>query len=605
MRSFKSKATLASLIGLLAMLVAACGASSSSTPLPTGNGVFKYSYTNPAKKGGQVVIGDWQSPDVLNPLLTQSSVTIEVLPFIFNSCLVQLPDLSLGSDGFRPDQCTKVPSLANGDESADGKTTKVHIDPKAKWSDGTNIKMEDWLFFLNMAKDPNISGAAPFDQIDSFKKIDDTTFSINWMKPYAAYQNFVSGLQPFPLHVYASAKVYDPATDKYDSTAAVALSTQDNFGTNPPVVNGAFTTQSFAPDGATFVKNPNFYSNFFKGPNLDKVIFKSSGDKDVLIQSYKANDTYDKVEDFTIADLPKFVGIDASEQRFSPQIFFEHNEFNQRPQAPSAKLNGGTSPFTDANVRLAFIKAFDRCTMITTLLGLKDCNDPSIATNEFTAPPAFDFSSDVKFPTFDGKAAADLLTAAGYPLVGGVRMMKDGKTPFVVNYATTKGNTLRANVEAFQAQGWKNALGVTTTLNTYPAGTGLFALYAKGGILATGAYDIALFAYQNPSDPGAGLRSTLDGTQVPSATAAAGQNNAGINDPTVQSALDKGDVELDPAKRKQIYIDLQKYVAAQSFFIPLYIRANYTLAKASLGNYTLNPTSAGNDWSGPDWFTTK
>jgi peptide/nickel transport system substrate-binding protein len=599
----KTKLTFASVIGLLAMLVAACGSSSTTggkPPATTGYD-FTYNYKAPAAKTGKIIISDWQFPDNLNPLATTSSVSVEVYQAIWNSCLVQLPDLTLGVNGYKPDQCSEVPSVANGDESADGKSTTLKLDPKATWSDGTPITGQDFCFFVDLATDGNVYGAPPYDQVQDCKATQ-SSFTIDWTNAYGSFLSAVAGIQPFPLHVYADK--FGGATYKYDTNAAQALISQDNFLTAFPADNGAYTIQSFkADDSIVLVKNPKFYSGFFKGPSADQIIFKGTGDKDVLIQSYKSGEI-DKAEDFTIADLPKFADIPPAEVAAAPQIFFEHLEFNQRPDGIAAMANGGVSPFADAKVRQGFVQGWNRCAAIQAVLGVANCDDPSLRTNEITAPPGVDFDASVPDPKFDAKAAAALLDSAGYKLVGGKRTLLDGKTPFAVTLASTKGNLVRNSFMNLMAQQWNASLGVTVNIVTVPAGT-LFGLFNKSGTLATSQYDISLFAFQSPSDPQGGLDNTVTSSSIPSATNAGGQNYAGVKDQHVDDLLNQTRTELDLSKRIPAWKDLQKYMASQYFFEPLYIRANYSLHKPTLGNYLANPTATSNDWDMEDWFTTK
>ncbi|HKD76495.1 MAG TPA: hypothetical protein VKB76_13415, partial [Ktedonobacterales bacterium] len=75
MRTSNKKLIFASLIGILAMLVAACGSSSTGN---NGNGNQAYSFTynqvKPAPKtGGSLISSDWQ-PQTTTNVLTTSSV---------------------------------------------------------------------------------------------------------------------------------------------------------------------------------------------------------------------------------------------------------------------------------------------------------------------------------------------------------------------------------------------------------------------------------------------------------------------------------------------------------------------------------------------------
>lgn len=603
MRTNKGKAFLASFIGLLVMVLAACGSTSTTTG-NSGGYSFTYNPTTPSSKGGTVVFGDWQAPDNLNPFLTTSVVSVEVYNALWDSCLVQLPDLSLGLNGYKPDQCSEIPTVANGDVSTDGTTTLLKVDPNAKWSDGQPITASDFKFTIDVGSDPNVYGAPPYTNILKTQVVDTHTLKITWTNDsttpgaFAPYLNVVAGLFPLPVHSYPG--VYD-ASGAYSTTAVQALTNQESFLTKFPTDNGAYTVQSFASDSIVLIPNPNFHSNFYKGPYLDKLIFKSTGDKDVMIQSFKTG-TYDKVENLTVADLPKLADLPAGQVTSAPQIAMEHFEFNIRPDAANSKANGGTSIFSDANVRKAFVEGFDRCTALSAIIG-QGCSTPNLITNELTAPPAFDYTANTAWPAYNPTDAAKLMDAAGYKLVSGHRTYKDGSTKIAITLVTTSGNPVRATFLAFAAQQWGANLGITVNVQTYKASQ-LFGVFNKGGILATSQYDISLFAYTFGPDPGLNFDNLVGPNTIPSVTNAGGGNYSGVVDTTVNTALANGDKELDFAKRAQIYKDMQTYISSQYYFYPLYVRPNITLVKPTLGNYKQDPTSVGDDWNMNDWFTT-
>ncbi len=611
MGSFKKQATLFSMIGTAALLVAACGSSTAKTGSTSGSTSagydFSYKPTIPTTKGGNVVIGDWQFPDTLSPIAGVGGalvVDVEVTSGLFNGCVVQLPDLTLGAAGWKPDQCSEVPTVANGDESADLMTTTMKLDPKAVWSDGQPITADDYMLQYDFATDPNIGGdPSPFNEMKSVTKVDNNTIKIQWAAPYAPYLTALWG--PVPAHVYNAGKYAGlvDATGKYNTTIAQNLITDPIATTNITVDNGAFTVDSFSNNDSVVMKaNPKFYSNFFKGPFVNEVIFKTTNDKNVLIQSYKAGN-YTHVENFTLGDLPKFAGIPSNQVIVSSQIGFEHLEFNERSVAPNAKLNGGTSIFASQQVRQAFQTVFDRCAALRATLGVTNCNDPNVLTNEMTAPPAIDFDPTVTFPTYNVVAANALMDAAGYtiPSGGAYRTFKDGKTPITVVLTTTTGNTIRDAYMALMSAAYQQ-LSIKVVIQQYKAGK-LFTTYDQGGILATGNYDVSLFAYVIGSDPDADT-GLFQSDQIPSATNVGGGNFAGVNDPTVDQALKQGPTTADPAARATIYKNLQKYVAQQAFYEPLYIRAQISLTQTTLGNFKAQPDALGDTWNMADWYLT-
>jgi len=605
LRPNKTKAALASLLGMVALLVAACGSSSSGNSANSTNLYnFSYTYQTPSKTGGTLVLGDWQMPDsasTISDMLDPTVVNNNVHSFMWSNCVTQLPDIKLGLAGWKPDLCKDVPTMANGDESQDGTKTTLRIDPNAKWSDGQPIVADDLLMYYNMFVDPNIAGNGGTPPWDKAKvtKMDNATIQINWGQPYAPYLIAMSGTNVgvgfFPSHLYPT--VYNNGT--YHTEEAQKLISDPNF-LNKPVVDGAYMPQSFGTGGTTvvMVPNPNYHSNFFHKPALDKVIFQAAGSKDALIQAFKAGGTYNQVEDFTFADLPKFSGIPANEIVTSPAYDYEHLELNERVQAPNAKLNGGPSIFADEAVRKAFAEGFNKCRVLTGILGV-NCTDPLFATDEFTSPvdPAFDATTHL--PTYNSTQAGADLTAAGYPLdKTGVRLFKDGKTPMQLTVVTTKGNLVRNSTLALLQQDWQTNLGITLNLVEDPK---IFAPYTAGGFLATGNFDVALFAFTSAAD-GDSLTFVITKAATPSQTNQGGQNYSGVNDPQIEQQLTTARQDVaNPTQRVTIYKQVYQELTQRVYFIPLYGRPQIALVTPDLGNYRQNPTSSGDMWNGPDW----
>jgi len=592
----------ASILGLIALVVAACGSSSSPSGKSTPSNGYDYSYTyqNPTKTGGKLVYTDFQSPDsanIISSTLDPTVINVNVLSAMWGSCIVQLPDLSLKLNGWKPDECTQVPTVANGGESADAKTTTMKIDPKMKWSDGQPLVAADFLFWYQMFADNNIGGAKnspPWDTA-TVTSPDAQTVVINWGKPYAPY--LFNLLAAEPSHLYPA--VYS-AGGVYDTKAAVKLINNTDF-LNKPVVNGPYMPQTFGSLGSTvvMVPNPNYVSNFFHKPALDQLIFSQAGSKDAEIQGFKAGGQYDQADDFTVADLPKFNDIDPSQVIQSPAYEFEHFELDQRPESPNAKLNGGASIFADKAVRQAFIEGFNKCAIITGILG-QACDNPTYTTNEITAPidPAYDPS--VKLPAFDPKKAAADLDAAGYKLdAGGKRTFKDGKTEITLRVVTTRGNLVRNSTLALLQQQWQSNLGVTLNIVEDPA---IFDSFDNGGFLATGNFDVALFAFSSAANAD-GLTGLITSTAIPSKTNKAGQNYSGINDPSFTTSLDQARQESDPVKALAEYHDIYAKVTEDSDMFPLYARPNISLVDSAVGNYKQHPASSGNMWNIGEWFS--
>jgi class 3 adenylate cyclase/DNA-binding XRE family transcriptional regulator len=259
---------------------------------------FSYTYHRPTHTGGSAVIDTWEPIASLAPWILPQLPLGEGYYGLWNGCVVQLPDLKLGLPGWKADQCTEVPTVANGGESVDGRTTIFHIDPRAVWSDGQPITADDFLVTFHLVMDPNVDGTlwgwsgpvgAPFSLMQ-LTKLDAHTVRIDWSVPYGDYLAALAQLTPLPLHAYARgpfAGVFDPVTGRYDSHLAQGLAADTSFNLTIPVDDGPFTVQrvegypgrydptNYAARRVVLVRNPRFFSKFFHPPVLDQVTFMS------------------------------------------------------------------------------------------------------------------------------------------------------------------------------------------------------------------------------------------------------------------------------------------------------------------------------------------
>jgi peptide/nickel transport system substrate-binding protein len=599
----KGRTTLVAVLGILTLVMAACGNSSSNGSTPANKPYdFTYNYESPASNASNTIIyGEYQAVDTLSPIFAGSEVDIKNINEIFDGCLVQLPDLTKGNAGFMPDQCKEVPSTANGDESADGTSTTVKIDTSIKWSDGTPLSADDMLLSYGLTVDPNVLGSpAPFNFIKSLVEVDPGTVKITWTQPFSQYLFAIPGF--LPAHVYP--KLFNTKTHKYipqTTASATALQGEDDFNQHIPVSNGPYTVKSISPDTVVYQKNPNFKSNFFKGaPSASTLIFKSTGDVNTSIADFKTGGL-DQVDDFKFSDIANFTGIPQSQQVTSPLESYDFITFNQRPQAlnaADANNNTKASVFTNKSFRKAIFEAIDVCTGIITILGDSNCKDPNVYATENTAPPAYDYDPSFTPAPFDlNQAKADLVTA------GFKNCTYSSGARIKLQIVTTSGNPTRANYMALIDTALSK-LGCNISLTTVPAA--VFFAPLPDGTLSSGKWDLAIHGYINGSNPllNAGA---FDYNQLPgSAGNPAGVlgDEAGINDPQIESDIKDAYAQTDATKVASDMQDLQRTITSNFYNKPLYLDPNITLVAPTLHNYKLNPASAGNTWNIADWWST-
>jgi ABC-type transport system substrate-binding protein/class 3 adenylate cyclase len=580
---------------------------------------FSYTYHAPTHTGGAVVVG------VRNPMVTLdpdglSSPAAPPFP-LWQGCIIQLPDQTLGLKGWKPDQCTKVPTVVNGGESIDGRTTTFHIDPRAVWSDGVSLSADDFLFAVRLLQDPTLipfSGANPPWRLTA---LDSHTVRIQWAAPTADYLLWLALLMPVPLHVYATgtfAGVYDPRTGAYNSALAHQIVASPAFNTTIPVDNAPFTVKSFSlHQQVVLVRNKRFFSNFFHAPALDQITVvgyskalaaqlaqgKSvpfSVRDEALIAGYRSG-AFTLVDSLETSNLKQLRDLPKAQVVTVPIPSFLILGFNQQGVAPNARANGGVSIFTNRTVRQAFTEAFDRCAAVRALLGVVTCNDPNLFTDELVNVSFPDYDPTFHLPGFNPAGAAALLDKEGYRVVNGVRRYKDGTTPMRLRVVLSNGASIAPTLAAAMVRDWSRHLDVDASVTVDPD----FFAGARNGTRSLGNYDVLMFFNNTAPDPVdylTGQFGPFDAQDIPSPQDPFGGNMLGIIDPYVQQQDQLGAKVIDAGQRAAVYQALDRYFAQQYYMEVVVTQANAALVKPTLCNWKESPLAGDSLWNSADWY---
>jgi ABC-type transport system substrate-binding protein len=593
---------------------------------------FSYTYHRPTHTGGSVVIGSGLPIHTLTSPILNGDLPDELYHAVWNACVVQLPDLTLPNlEGWKADQCSAVPTVANSGESPDFKTTTFHIDPKAVWSDGQPLTADDFLFAFRLIVDPNVNGTVwpcqcptinPPWNLMHLTRLDTRTVRIDWTVPYGNYLEALAQWTPLPLHVYARdqyAGVYDPATGTYNSVLAQQMAAQGSFNLWIPVDNGPFVVRSVDFPGTyqanviatahrlVLARNSRFFSNFFHKPALDQVTFETtwSIDPELALDGHDdmvgafQRGALTVVDTLGPQDLSHVGAVPKSEVVVSPEPVIITVGFNQRGVAPNAQANGGVSIFKDLTVRKAFVEAFDRCGALKAMLGLRDCNDRTYHTDEHAAWPFPDYDPSAKLPGYNPTDAAALLDQAGYPVVGGVRRFKDGTTPLRLTLSLSYSAVTYAYMARRLQQDYAQNLHVAVQLED-PLGQ----LFGDTAVLGT--FDIGMWRENVGPDPKDNLGGwAWNAKGVPSENNPNGINMLGLIDPWVVAQDRLGTETADSAQRAAIYKGMVRHVTEQMDYLPLFIVADIALVKPTICNYKKWPELGFYLWNMADWYTAR
>jgi peptide/nickel transport system substrate-binding protein len=220
----------------------------------------------------------------------------------------------------------------------------------------------------------------------------------------------------------------------------------------------------------------------------------------------------------------------------------------------------------DVRVRQAIAYAFDRTPMIEYLW-----RGDAQPARSILPPQSWAYNSNVPAYNHDPEKARQLLDAAGYPAVNGVR--------FHVTMKTSTDENTRLMVAVMQQQ--LREVGIVLDIRTFEFATffadvthGAFQLYSLRWIGGNEDPDIFEYAFHSAKFPPNGA------------------NRGYYLNPKVDSLIDQARREVDQNKRKLIYAELQLILANELPYIDLWYLDNVLVHNKRVRNLQLNP--AGN-----------
>jgi peptide/nickel transport system substrate-binding protein len=517
---------------------------------------------SPASAKDDLVIGVAQFPSSLHPNIDAEVIKSYVLGFAIrpitafdaeweNTCLL----------------CAALPTLDNGlaKREGNGMAVTLKLNPALKWGDGVPVTTKDLLFTWKVGKDPasGFSNNNPWDRAKTIDVIDDHTAVLHLDSVMVSYNQWD---QLLPEHI--EAPIYAKATAPGDYIKQTAF---NRAPTTPGLYNGPFMITAYQ-SGVQVVEEPNPQWPGTK-PGFKRIVIKLientaalqanllSGDVD-MVAGEGVGLTIDQVLALRKQQPDKFTYI------FKPSLNYEHID-----------LKIENPILADLRVRKALLYALDRQTLVEKLF---EGMQPVAAT--WVNPLNAYYTKDVPTYGYDPAKAKSLLTEAGWtPGPDGICRNAAGQR-LSVEFATTSGNRLRELTQQVLQNQWK-ASCIDVTIKNEPPRT-LF-----GETLKQRRYT-GLIMYAWSSAVTESPRRTLHSSQIPTAATNWGGSNAlAFNNPQMDADIDKAETELDPAKAKAIWADMQKIYAEQVPVLPLFFRAEAHVVPKWLKGYA--PTGHG------------
>jgi peptide/nickel transport system substrate-binding protein len=462
--------------------------------------------------------------------------------------------------------CTELPTLQNGlakiEDRPDGKkgmAVTIKLKPDLQWGDGQPVTAKDIAFTWKLASDPasGFSNTNPWNRATSVDVVDDHTAVLHLDKVRADYNQWD---QILPEHIEGAvvAKATGPG-DYINGT------NYNRAPVNPGLYDGPYMITGYA-SGAQIVMEPNPHWPGPK-PGFKRIVLKYIENTAALQANLLSGDVDMVAGEGIGLTIDQALALqkqhpDAFHYEFKPSLTYEHIDLKKENPL-----------LADVRVRRALLMAIDRQTVVDRLFR---GTQPVAAT--WVNPLSPNYDPSIPVVKYDLEGAKALLKEAGWtPGPDGVcRNAAGDRLSFV--FGTTAGNRLRELQQQVLQSNWKNAC-IEVTIKNDPPRT-LF-----GDTLKHRSYT-GMEMYSWSSNVTESPLRTLGTSQIPSAANNyGGANYPGFSDPKMDADIAAAEGELDPAKQKAIWADMQQIYAKALPVLPLFFRSEPHITPTWLRGY--------------------
>lgn len=523
---------------LMCLSLVACGGSSSSggniSDLAAATTEAPASTTPAADVAQEMTFVLSDEPDGIDPTVTNNSFAMYVLCNCFEGLVTYDPSGSI------------VPGCAESwDISEDGTVYTFHLRDGLKWSDGTPLTANDFVYSIQRVLTPSttaqyysmmadyIKGAKEFyegtataEELGA-KALDDQTLEITLIQPTSFFIDVVSMWCYFPVQeatVSANGDRWTASADTYISNGPFKME-QINLG-----------------EGYVLVKNENYWDA--DNVTLEKLTFRFILDSATALTAYESGDV-DGIRSIPSADYARLVASNAGVNVVPNYGTVYYN------------INCSKAPYDDPLVRKALNLAIDRKTIIENVVQIDA--EPAYS---FLAPGYGVDGKDITADrgtfglseTADVEAAQAALAEAGYP---------NGEGFPTLQLSYYSNDTVKKVVEAM-AEMFKTNLNINVEISSND-----WAIYYES--IQTGDYEVGAMGwsadYLNPMSflP---LFKTGDST-----------NNAFYSNSAYDDLVNQVMMETDAAAAAELTLQADEIVSNDYVCIPLYYKSNSYLMK--------------------------
>src|SRR5215468_1264625 len=467
--------------------------------------------------GGTTVMGLDQEPPTLDPHASPSAVTYQIIGTVTENLLYRGPDGKL------------APWLAESWQTAkDGRSVTFKLRRDVKFHDGTPFNAEAVKFNFDRIVDPKFKAGGARAALTTYagsKVLDEYTVQVSFEIPFAPFPNFAAS---GPLSIVSPKAVRE---------------TGDQVHTKPVGTGPFMMSEYVAKDHATMVRNPAYtrkapWSDRSGPAHLDSIVWKFIPEAGTRVTTLESGETQ-AIYQIPAQSLPRL------EKNSGLRV-----EKTPWPGAPRIwLLNTTKPPLDDVRVRRAINYAVDKEALIATVA-------KGIALKAFaplTAVMLDDPTLRAAAYPFDAAKAGALLAEAGWqPGSDGIRA-KGGQRLEIVLNAIDYGGGPEPAVQLIQSSLHDVGIDVKIKAQARPP------WYEDNYRCAT--HGPVMFLRSVDDD---GLYALFHSSLV-----GANFNWSCVKNPKLDQLLSDGRRESDPAKRRAIYLAIEKLALDEALTVPL------------------------------------
>lgn len=572
-----------------------------------------YMLAHPPQRGGTLIIGQAQEPKTLFTGADTMSAMSQITSLLYEGTIGGWDE----NWCLYPIMAKRVPTQENGlwklyDDGRMEVTYELRKD--LKWSDGTPITSEDYVFAFYLFNHPSFPTVhSQVDKwIDKVEAVDEHTIKVYWNHHYL-YANYGISVMPkkwftekfnYELKPYNlnDPKYYvedNPDTpqnetyksDQYKKDEEFIRKAVESEYKEKPFHCGAYKVKNWLKGQTiTLEANENY---LFGKPLIETIIFRTIESTDTLLASALAGNVDMTLVGLTFDQAQQIAKDPNSSHKavFTPSLTWEHIDLTLTDK------DGNPYPgLSEVNVRKALLYAIDRQAIVDQLFG-----GLQPVSNSWLPPkhPAYDETNIAKYE-YDPEKAKQLLDEAGWKLNPSTgKREKDGKVLSVI-YSTTSGNKTREQVQAVISDQWKQ-IGVDVVTKNEQATSFFGDTLQKRQFAGPSA-----FMYAWVMGPTSNLFSIVNSTQIPTEkNGFTGQNFTGYKNETVDKLTNEIQGLMD---KQKIYANLkecQKILTEELPSLPLFTRVDVSSVRKNLQGFKPTGTQTPFTWNTPWWYWEK